>query len=193
MPGLYNFLIYSFISAYTPGPNNLMSMSNAVRLGFKKSFPFNLGILGGSFIVITICTIFSASLYQFIPKVKIVMQIFGAAYMLFLAWKVWRSSSEVNTKDAKEASFLSAILLQFVNPKIYIGAITGMSSYILPFYQSTVIIFSFSMSLVAIVFSSSVIWALFGLAFGKVLARHSKVINTVMALLLVYCAVSLFL
>ena len=193
MPGLYNFLIYSFISAYTPGPNNLMSMSNAVRLGFKKSFPFNLGILVGSFIVITICTIFSASLYQFIPKVKIVMQIFGAAYMLFLAWKIWRSSPEVTTTDAKEAGFLSAMLLQFVNPKIYIGAITGMSSYILPFYQSTVVIFSFSMSLVAIVFSAAVIWALFGLMFGKVLGKHSKIINTVMALLLVYCSASLFL
>lgn len=39
------FLSYVFITAFTPGPNNIMSMSNASRLGFKKAFPFNLGIL----------------------------------------------------------------------------------------------------------------------------------------------------
>ena len=29
---LYDFLIYCFITAYTPGANNLLSMSNAIRL-----------------------------------------------------------------------------------------------------------------------------------------------------------------
>lgn len=35
-----NFLSYAVITAITPGPNNIMSMSNAGRLGFRKSFPF---------------------------------------------------------------------------------------------------------------------------------------------------------
>ena len=33
---LYDFLIYCFIAAYTPGANNLLSMSNAARLGFRR-------------------------------------------------------------------------------------------------------------------------------------------------------------
>ena len=43
---LYDFVIYCFITAYTPGANNLLSMSNAIRLGFRRSVRFNLGILG---------------------------------------------------------------------------------------------------------------------------------------------------
>ena len=39
-----NFLSYAVITAATPGPNNLMSLSNAGRMGFSKAFPFNLGI-----------------------------------------------------------------------------------------------------------------------------------------------------
>ena len=39
-----NFLSYAVVTAATPGPNNIMSMSNASRLGFRRSFPFNLGI-----------------------------------------------------------------------------------------------------------------------------------------------------
>ena len=48
---LYDFLIYCFITAYTPGPNNLLSMSNAARLGFRRSIPFNFGITAGFFFV----------------------------------------------------------------------------------------------------------------------------------------------
>lgn len=32
-----NFLSYAVVTAVTPGPNNLMSMSNAGRLGFKRA------------------------------------------------------------------------------------------------------------------------------------------------------------
>ena len=131
---LYDFLIYCFITAYTPGANNLLSISNAIRLGFCKSVRFNFGILAGFAIVMSVCTAFSATLYSFLPKVKIVMQILGAAYMLYLAWKVWKSSSELSADGGKEASFLSGMVLQFANPKIYIYAITAMSLYILPVY-----------------------------------------------------------
>ena len=56
---LYDFLIYCFITAYTPGANNLLSMSNAIRLGFRRSVRFNLGILAGFTVVMSICTAFS--------------------------------------------------------------------------------------------------------------------------------------
>ncbi|MDO5551788.1 MAG: lysine transporter LysE, partial [Lachnospiraceae bacterium] len=41
--------------------------------------------------------------------------------------------------------------------------------------------------------SGSYIWALFGSAFCSFFVRHTKTVNFVMALLLLYCAVSLFL
>ncbi len=102
---IYDFLIYCFITAYTQGANNLLSMSNAIRLGFLRSVRFNLGILAGFAVVMSVCTAFSATLYSFLPKVKIIMQILGAAYMLYLAWKVCKSSNELSANSGKEASF----------------------------------------------------------------------------------------
>ena len=58
---LYDFVIYCFITAYTPGANNLLSMSNAIRLGFRRSVRFNLGILAGFTAGMTICTGFSTA------------------------------------------------------------------------------------------------------------------------------------
>lgn len=189
---LYDFIIYCFITAYTPGANNLLSMSNAIRLGFRRSVRFNFGILAGFAAVMSLCTAFSATLYSFLPKVKIVMQMLGAAYMLYLAWKVWKSSSEWSGGNGKEAGFLSGMVLQFANPKIYIYAITAMSLYILPVYDSAAALAGFTVILSLIGASGSFVWALFGAAFCKFFSLHGKTVNTVMALLLVYCAVSLF-
>ena len=190
---LYDFLIYCFITAYTPGANNLLSMSNAIRLGFLQSVRFNLGILAGFTVVMSVCTAFSATLYSYLPKVKIVMQILGAAYMLYLAWKVWKSSSELNADGGKEASFFSGMVLQFANPKIYIYAITAMSLYILPVYHSLSALIGFTVIFSLIGASGSFVWALFGSAFCKFFSKHTKTVNMIMALLLAYCAVSLFL
>lgn len=188
-----DFLIYCFITAYTPGANNLLSMSNAARLGFRKSVSFNFGITMGFLIVMTVCTLFSSTLYSALPKVKFYMQLLGAAYMLYLAWKVWKTSSDLEVESRKESSFLSGMVLQFMNPKIYIYAITAMSLYILPLYHSVVALIVFVLILTIIGASGSYVWALFGSAFCRFFTKHIKGVNLVMALLLVYCAVSLYL
>lgn len=188
-----DFLIYCFVTAYTPGANNLLSMSNAARLGFRKSVHFNLGITMGFLIVMSVCTIFSSTLYSVLPKIKIFMQILGAAYMLYLAWKVWRTSSDFEVESGKESGFLAGMVLQFMNPKIYIYAITAMSLYILPVFHSAAALICFTLILTVIGASGSYVWALFGSAFCKLFTRHAKAVNLIMALLLMYCAISLFL
>ena len=42
-----SFLTYAAVTSVTPGPNNIMSMSNANRRGFRGAMPFNFGILSG--------------------------------------------------------------------------------------------------------------------------------------------------
>lgn len=177
---LYDFLIYCFITAYTPGANNLLAMSNAIRLGFRRSLRFLFGIVAGFTAVMFLCTAFSATLYSLLPKVKLVMQILGAAYMLYLARKVWKSSADLETGGGKETGFLSGMVLQFANPKIYIYAITAMSLYILPVYQTTLSLAGFAVILSLIGASGCFIWAMFGAAFCKFFSRHAKPVNTVM-------------
>lgn len=105
---------------------------------------------------------------------------------LRLAWMVWRSSADVEADSGKEASFLSRMILQFANPKIYIYAITAMTLYILPVYRSTGAVIGFTVLLALIGASGSFVWALFGSVFCKFFSRHTKAVNLVMALLLVY-------
>ena len=189
----FSFLTYAVITAATPGPNNIMSMSNGVRKGFRGALPFNLGILTGFTMVMVLCTLFCSLLATLIPKIKTPMLILGAGYMLYLAWEIFRSSGLIE-EDHSKSGFLSGLLLQFINPKIYIYSIMSMEAYILPLYSGqplTLLVFDLLLSFIGFVFT--IAWTVFGSVFQTLFSRHARVVNTILALLLVYCAVSLFL
>lgn len=189
----FSFLSYALITAGTPGPNNLMCMSNASRFGFRKGFPFHLGILCGFSFVMLLCTFFCNTLSAMIPKIKLPMIIAGALYMLWLAWSTLRSAPVVEDTPSK-TGFLSGLFLQFVNPKIYIYCIVSMQTYILPYYQGQWLpLILFALLLALFGFAFNLCWALFGSVFRLLFSKYAKITNGIMALLLVYCAVSLFL
>lgn len=187
------FLTYIIITAITPGPNNIMSMTHASRMGFRKSYPFNLGVFFGTTLVMVITTLFSGLFFSAIPKAEPVMLVIGASYLLYLAYKIMTSGKEIRTGKMTEARFLPGVLLQFINPKLYIYSITAMGSYILPHYRETGILLLFAVFLAVVGFLCTVLWALFGSLFRKLFSDKGRIINTIMALLLVYSAVSLFL
>ncbi len=187
-----NFLSYAVVTAITPGPNNIMSMSNASRVGVRKFWPFNFGIWAGCFALMLCCTLFCSTLSAVIPKIKLPMLLLGALYMLWLAWKIFKSTPVVAEKQAN-SSFLSGVILQFINPKLYLYGIISVEAYILPHFQGQWgMLFLFAFLLSVIGFVSTVCWALFGSVFRLLFSKYAKVTNTIMALLLVYCAVSLF-
>ncbi len=189
----FHFLSYAIATAVTPGPNNIMSMSNGSRLGFRKAFPFNLGIWAGFSGVMLLCTFFCNSLSMAIPKIKMPMLIVGALYMLFLAFKTLGSSSVIEENHSR-SGFLSGFALQFINPKIYLYCIVSMEAYILPYYHGRwTILMLFALLLAFIGFVFTLCWSLFGSAFKLLFSKYAKITNSIMALLLVYCAVSLFL
>ena len=194
MQNFIAFISYVVITTFTPGPNNIMAMSNASKFGFKKSLPFNAGVASGFFILFSLCGFFSATLFDLIPSIQTVMTYVGAIYILWLAWKTYTSKPQNNDNDSKSINkYLPGLFLQFVNPKGIIYAITTVSTFVVPYYKSGPIVFAFAALLSALTFISNCCWGLFGSVFQKFLADHSKITNTIMALLLVYCAVSLFL
>jgi threonine/homoserine/homoserine lactone efflux protein len=178
--------------AYTPGPNNIMSMNNAKNVGFKKGIVFNFGIFAGFFVVMILCLIFSTVLYALVPKIQLPMKILGAAYMAYLIIKTLVPSKAHEIKN-NNGSFLIGALLQLINPKIIIYGITAMSSYILVYYKEIPILVFFAFLLAFVGFTGTLCWALFGSVFSIMLNKHGKALNIIMAVLLLYCAVSLFL
>lgn len=187
-----NFLTYLVVTAITPGPNNIMSMSNGGRLGFKKALPFNLGIWVAVSVISVVSTLFCSILSSIMPKIMFPMLILGASYMLYLAWKTFKSTSKIDEKHSK-SDFFSGFTLQFVNAKLYIYCIVSIEAYILPYYAGQVgPLFGFALFIAFIGFSATLCWSAFGSIFKVFFSKYAKITNTIMALLLVYCAASLF-
>ena len=188
----FSFLTYAVVTAVTPGPNTLMSMSNGGRLGFRRALPFNFGIWAGFTVVMLLCTALCGALSALIPRIRLPMLVLGAAYMLHLAWKTWRSGPLSGGQSGGDG-FWSGLLLQFINPKIYIYGIVSMEAYILPNVSSRSVVALFALGLAFTGFVLTLCWSAFGSLLGRLFSGHARAVNRVMALLLVWCAVSLFL
>lgn len=189
----FSFLSYTFVTAVTPGPNTLSAMSVGGRLGFRRGLPFNLGIWLGFSVVMLLCTFLCSSLEALIPRIRLPMLILGAAYMLYLAWGTYKSAP-LTEKEGVGGSFLSGLWLQFVNVKIYIYGIMSMEAYVLPYFHGRPgVLALFALLLAFIGFVFTLLWSLFGSVFRSLFSKHGKITNTVLALMLVYCALSLFL
>jgi len=187
-----SFASYMIIVAFTPGPNNIMSMNNAKNVGFKKGLPFNLGMFAGLFTVMILCLIFSSFLFSTVPKIQFPMKILGASYMVYLIIKTLLPQKEHEIKSEKN-NFLVGAFLQLINPKLIIYGITSISSFLLPYYSELPILVLFSFVLALVGFISIICWALFGSLFSKLFTNHKTILNIIMVLLLLYCIVSLFL
>lgn len=118
----------------------------------------------------------------------------GVVYMLWLAWKTYNSKPHSKGDNEKNTiTFLSGFFLQFVNPKVILYGITTVSTFIVTYYRSVLVLGIFSALLASVGFIATCCWSLFGSILQAFLVKNDKLINIVMALLLVYCAVSLFL
>jgi len=187
------FLIYLVATGFTPGPNTLSSLANGTRLGFRKSLPYMVGIWWGLSIVAVVCTALCSTLEALIPRIRTPMLVLGACYILYLAWKTWHAGA-ISEMAAARSSFRDGFLLQFVNVKVFLYCIVAMQSYVLPYYQGqygTLMLMALVMAFVA--FLMNLCWAGFGSALKVLFSRYAAIINRILALLLVWCAVRLFL
>lgn len=187
------FLLYVVVTSFTPGPNNIMSMAFASRTGYKNTLRFILGVAAGTFVIALLASFFNLLLYSFLPKVKVWMSILGGVYLLYLAMKMLLHTPGSNpTHPDKLNSFFSGLLLQFINPKVILYAITAVSTFIIPYYQSIGSLLLFSLFLGFIGYLSTSNWAFFGAVFQQFLAKYDRAFPIVMGLLLIYSAIVIF-
>ena len=189
---MYNpaFFSYLFVSCFTPGPNNIMSMSTSLKHGLKRALVFALGAATGFVIVLSICAVFTTLLFEYIPSIEPVIKFIGAAYLIYLAYRTVADRPAKNTEDKSLSSntFMTAIILQFINVKGFIFSITALSTFILPVSSSKVFLFISVTIMGLTVLTSITSWGLFGALFQKFFDAHRKLANGIMAALLIYCA-----
>jgi len=127
--------VFAAVSSITPGPNNLMLLASGVRHGFRATVPHLLGITCGFMVLMMAAGLGLGALFERWPALHVLLRWVGIAYLLLLAWRLWRAGAP-GTHAAQEQpqtagrplGFVGAALFQWVNPKAWVmalGAIAG--------------------------------------------------------------------
>lgn len=185
---LLGFALFALVTSITPGPNNTMLLASGVNFGFNRTIPHMLGITCGFFVLVVAVGFGLGAVFQTYPLLYTVLRYVGAAYLLYLAWKIAHSGpvSDSEQGESKPISYLSAAAFQWVNPKAWIMAIGAISTYTpMQGYFTNVIVIAAVFALINL--PSVGVWAGCGKLLRNVLKdrRWLRIFNWGMALLLV--------
>ncbi len=191
----FNLTLYLASSAFTPGPNNLMCMYLGAHYGLAGSRKFIVGSMSSVFVKALLCGLLNVVLASYIPAVVPVMKWVGAAYMLYLAWTMLQSGMKKGGIGEKrgESTYTAGILLQVLNMKSWIAALTLFSAYVVPYSTALGHILAGSGIMLGLLICASLSWCLFGRAIKSVYEKYRLPISALMAASLVYCAVTALL
>ena len=188
---LFPLMTYCFVMSSTPGPNNVLLANSGALFGYRRALPQILGTNSGMAVQTFGTCLGLGSLFVAFPVLHQILQVAGALYLVYLAWKL-SASSLGDAKRAQPLTFVQAVLFQSVNPKSWVKSIT-LASVFMPVGMSA----PMGALLVAAVgmvigFPSSSMWTLFGVAIRRLLTdpRKQRIFNLTMGAMLVVLAVN---
>ena len=188
---IFAFLTYAVLMTFTPGPNNVSASALGLRVGYRGSLPYLLGMTTG-FVIIMLCGGF---LTEFLTRnyaaISPYLKWIGALYMAWLAVSLFFHSSK--KKAVARDGYAGGLFLQFVNPKGILYGITVYASFPSILTGSIAKTLGSAVFLTAIGFAAISTWTLIGSALSRHFERPAfrLAFNIVMALLLAYSALSI--
>jgi threonine/homoserine/homoserine lactone efflux protein len=185
---LLGFALFALVTSITPGPNNTMLLASGVNFGFSRTIPHMLGITCGFFSLVLAVGLGLGAVFQAYPLLYTVLRYIGAAYLLYLAWKIAHCGpvSESQPGENTPISYWGAAAFQWVNPKAWIMAIGAISTYTpLQGYFFNVVVIAAVFALINL--PSVSLWVVCGSLLRNLLRdrRWLRVFNWGMALLLI--------
>ncbi|MFG1504927.1 LysE family translocator [Halobacteriovorax sp. ZH5_bin.2] len=127
---LYPLLAFAFVSAITPGPNNILLMSSGANHGFRKTIPHMLGVYFGFIFMIAVIGFGVADIFETYPGIQKIMQMACGTYLALLAFKIAFSTfAKEEAQIKKPMSFIEAAMFQWINPKAWTMALSAVAIY----------------------------------------------------------------
>ena len=189
-------LLFSISMTITPGPNNVMVTASGVNFGYRKTLPHILGITFGFPFMVVLIGLGLGSLFKSFPFVHHILKYIGAAYLLFLAYKIATFSSyDKKGNRSKPFTFWQAVIFQWVNPKAWVMAVGAIAAFTSVgrdvFLEVLLIAFVFCI----VCFPCVSLWAFLGTNIKRLLTTdyYRKVFNITMASLLIISLLPVFL
>ena len=171
----------------TPGPNNVMLASAGANHGVRATVPHMLGINFGFSAMLVLVAAGLGSLLFVFPLLLPTMRWAGAAWMLYLAWKIATAEPPGEGVRRRVLGFLGAAAFQWINPKAWLIAVGTASEFMLPHRSLAAQLARIGLVFLVVGIPCMLPWVLLGTGAGRVLRSRAQLraFNVAMAALLV--------
>jgi threonine/homoserine/homoserine lactone efflux protein len=124
--------LYAFVFAglFSPGPNVILLTASGARFGFRPTLPHVLGVAVGVGITSGLTAFGMGALLLAMPNLTLVLNFVAAGWILWMAYKLATAAkAQSQTAGDKPWTFFQAVLLQWVNPKVWAIALAASVGY----------------------------------------------------------------
>jgi threonine/homoserine/homoserine lactone efflux protein len=161
------------VAAITPGPSNIMLTAAGANAGVLKGLPCLFGVTTGMGLMMFLVPLGLGSLVLEHPLLLKTLKWGGAAFLLWLSWKIATSDRMESMPDGKSVGYLAAAVFQWVNPKSWLVSASAAGTFLSagagsPIVQSA----SLGGLFVLAALPSCFVWLAFGAAVQR--ALHSR-------------------
>lgn len=187
-------VLYAFATSASPGPVNIVAVSSGVSFGVRRTLPQVAGATLGFSLLLFALGMGLGELLRAAPWLLVLLKGAGSAFLCYLAYRLFMSAGAgPDIRLVKPPSFWDGLLAQWVNPKAWIVAAAGISTYAQPGAAYGASVAAMALLFLLICFPSIAAWAVFGAAAKTVLKSRHLVhrFNMAMALLLLLSVFSL--
>tara|TARA_R110002049_G_scaffold609_8_gene3483 strand:+ start:4372 stop:4986 length:615 start_codon:yes stop_codon:yes gene_type:complete len=144
---LLSFAFATSILAISPGPDNIFVLTQSIVNGKKYGLATVVGLISGCLIHTTLLAFGVSAIIKESENLFTAIKIFGAIYLLYLAYKVYKSDasislSEENTpKKTTKQLFKQGFIMNVLNPKVSIFFLAFFPGFLFSETLSSVIQF----------------------------------------------------
>jgi threonine/homoserine/homoserine lactone efflux protein len=118
----------------SPGPATLSLAAVGATSGISRGLPYYAGILVGLLFAMLGAIAGLATVLTRWPQAGLVIQSLGAAYIVFVAWKIATAPTvtEDASEDIRHPGFRDGVILNILNAKAYAAFLALFSQFLLP-------------------------------------------------------------
>lgn len=179
---LVSFSIATVLLALSPGPDNIYVLTQSLAHGSSSGIATVAGLISGCIVHTALLAFGVSALITASPILFFIIKCIGAAYLLYLAFKVFRADASISfTEDGGKRKsnwqyFKIGVVMNIVNPKVMLFFIAFFPAFLWNPSEGTVLQFfmlgGIFMAVSFIVFSGI---ALLAGSISKYLKRNSQV------------------
>ncbi|MFK7827504.1 MAG: LysE family translocator [Oligoflexales bacterium] len=189
MASFFEIFIFSLAMCIPPGPINILSAAYGKKNGFLNSIGFMFGAAIGFSILATTLGMGQIRAIEDYPQIVEILKYLGSFYMIFLSVCIIFIGEEVVLEGGVRGRFFDGIFIQWINPKSWVSAISGVSRFNNS-HESLAVFISIEFVMCCI---GIAVWAYAGERISQVFSSPSqqKVLNVVLAISLASLAATI--